>query len=184
MKIKFEAYDSDNIVHELPGIQLPCNQTKAEEADLDHLDEDEYIHVIEIPDDWNAPWNPKKNQYGSEFMRQFANWAHRVSDAALFVSGDDDYFDYYPGNISALVGIGEQLDDPRIKEIVQGVLQYVYDVRYYDLEPETIVPFEEVEAYEERRDKALSEAAKNFREAYWTYRIRNWTYHTRKYRDD
>lgn len=173
MRIEFEAYDGDNLVHELPGIQLPCNQTKYDEEDekdtrpasetmMTEDREDEYIHVIEA--DVNDP----------EWRRQFNAWIYQVMNEALLVSGDDDYFDYYPGNLDALKGIVSKLKKRDwLRKSAKKALQYAYDVRYYDLEPETIIPVDEVPEYEKRRDKALSEAAEIFRMTYWNWQVKN-----------
>ena len=176
MRIEFTAYDGDNLVHDLPGIVEPCNQTGADEEResgtaaetmMTEDVEDEYLHIIELPDEvLTEQFHPVR--------LQLLNWVGRVMDGALFVSGDDDYFDYYPGNIDALRGIAEHLDDG-FKERADEAIQYAYDVRYYDLEPETIIrDEEELEQREERRDKELSAAAAQFREKYWNWRIRKY----------
>lgn len=158
MRIEFEAYGADNFVHDLPGLLLPCGEYDDDEPDK----EDNYIHVIEA------------NTDDPEWRRYFQAWIHRVMHEALFVSGDDDYFDYYPGNISAMVGIVDKLKKRDwLRKTAQKALQYAYDVRYYDLEPETIIPLDEVPKYEKRRDKALTQAAETFRIAYWNWRVRN-----------
>lgn len=154
MKIEFTAYCADNFVHDLPGIQ-PCR-----EMGEDDNAEDDFRHTVEFKD-------------RATFNRQFYHWMELVRAEVIFVSGDDDYFDYFPGNIDAGTQIAKALKDPVTQKHWRSILQYCYTVRYYDLEPETIIPLEELPKYEKKRNKELSEVAEKFREIYWADRIAN-----------
>ena len=116
--IEFEAYCADNFVHDIPGIKLPCNEMKYNEAGDYDGHEDEFIHILTFKDE-------------AVFTKKFEKWLDRVAQAAWSVSGDDDYFDYYPGNFDAARAIVEQMPNhPTIQSAVEFAENFAIAVRY------------------------------------------------------
>ena len=106
--LTFEAYCSDNRVHELSGIQ-PCQQQGEDD------DSDDYTHTIIF-----------KSQ--AKFIKDFTTWTRRVAQDAWEVGGDDTYYDYYPGNFDAARGIAEAV--PEVEEAVRFMEDFAIAVRY------------------------------------------------------
>jgi len=105
--INFEAYCADNRIHELPGIQ-PC---KAQDEDED----DDYQHTIIF-------------KSKEKFIRDFTKWTRKVAQDVWVVGGDDDYYDYYPGNFDLARSIAEEV--PEVGEAVRFMEDFAIAVMY------------------------------------------------------
>lgn len=140
----------------------------ATEPMVDHLP----LQPISI-NNWEEAVGPDDDEYDyyylegtkPQLLQIISKWINLVMDHAVVVSGDDEYFDYYPENFDIMDHILAQFPNPHLAAQVEEARQFAYDVRYYDLEP-SIIPWEEVEEYEKRRNKKLSEAAEAYRKNY------------------
>lgn len=156
MEIRFKSYQvGENSVGWLPGFRL-------DDGAIDPNSEDD-LGLAEQEDSGGTPCVISAES--QELMaRAVSGWLWNVGQQAVYVSGDDDYYDYYPDNFYVADQIVEAIGLEWLKDHLVRVRELAVNLRYNE-EPETI------DAENVKIDTELVDAANVYREAYWNARL-------------